>query len=144
MWTRNRIPTLLSGIVVLAFATPVLLAQQVQIKREQAPKITAISGEESYKVYCAVCHGVTGRGDGPAAKALTPPPTDLTTIAKRHGGKFNPLDVKSAIIGDVDIPAHGTRDMPMWGPVFRSVEERGVTELRINNLVSYIEQLQTK
>jgi high-affinity iron transporter len=30
-----------------------------------------------YQARCAACHGATGRGDGPAAKGLEPPPTDF-------------------------------------------------------------------
>jgi high-affinity iron transporter len=31
-----------------------------------------------YTTHCAVCHGAEGRGDGPAARGLTPPPANLT------------------------------------------------------------------
>ncbi len=37
-------------------------------------------GRELYLQHgCAVCHGQSGRGDGPAAKTLTPPPRDLAS-----------------------------------------------------------------
>lgn len=36
------------------------------------------NGERIYGIYCASCHGTAGRGDGPAARALTPRPADLT------------------------------------------------------------------
>ena len=35
-------------------------------------------GEELYRAHCASCHGVGGRGDGPAGAGLTPRPADLT------------------------------------------------------------------
>lgn len=38
-------------------------------------------GADVYAARCATCHGATGRGDGPAAKALPRPPTDLTSPA---------------------------------------------------------------
>lgn len=36
------------------------------------------AGGELYTAYCASCHGPGGRGDGPAAAGLQPPPADLT------------------------------------------------------------------
>jgi mono/diheme cytochrome c family protein len=38
-------------------------------------------GRQLFSQYCAACHGVGGRGDGPAAKSLSTPPEDLTAIA---------------------------------------------------------------
>jgi hypothetical protein len=38
-----------------------------------------------YRTHCAKCHGGAGRGDGPAAKSLTPPPPDLTARVSIHG-----------------------------------------------------------
>jgi mono/diheme cytochrome c family protein len=36
------------------------------------------SGQAVYAANCATCHGETGRGDGPAAVGLEPPPADLS------------------------------------------------------------------
>ena len=38
-------------------------------------------GEEIYKANCIACHGAGGKGDGPAAGALKPPPRDHTDRA---------------------------------------------------------------
>jgi mono/diheme cytochrome c family protein len=127
--------------VLYAFA-PGVSAQT--IKREPISPIRDISGAATFKAYCTQCHGVEGRGDGPAARALKVPPADLTRIAQRHNGRFASADVKQIILGDLDLPAHGTREMPMWGPAFRSVEDRDVAELRLVNLVHYLETLQQK
>ena len=51
------------------------------------------SGGEMYKTYCAVCHGTDGKGGGPAASALKVPPTDLTQLSKKNGGKYPGLKV---------------------------------------------------
>ncbi len=36
-------------------------------------------GKIAYNSRCAFCHGSDGKGDGPAAAQLKPPPTNLTT-----------------------------------------------------------------
>ena len=41
-------------------------------------------GQQLYTQNCLVCHGVLGRGDGPAARALRPPPADLTQHVTAH------------------------------------------------------------
>ncbi len=103
-----------------------------------------VSGPKLYQTQCAVCHGMDGKGDGPAAVSLKTWPGDLTTIAKRNGGAFPSLHVAEAIAGERSIPAHGTRDMPVWGPVFRSMAHGHAdnAQLRIENLVTYIESIQ--
>src|ERR1700687_1814951 len=55
------------------------------------------SGKVMYIEYCAVCHGDGAKGDGPYAPMLKVPPPDLTTLAKRHDGKF-PYDYVSNIL----------------------------------------------
>jgi mono/diheme cytochrome c family protein len=128
--------------LVFALGTP--LAAQQTVKREPIRPIDDISGAATYKAYCAVCHGTAARGDGPAAKALTKAPADLTLMAKRSGGKFQPLAVRMTITGEAVVAAHGTRDMPMWGPLFRSVDGDSATALRVKNLVDYLEAMQEK
>jgi mono/diheme cytochrome c family protein len=114
------------------------------VKREPIKPISDVSGAVTYKTYCAVCHGTAGRGDGPAARTLTTPPSDLTQIAARSGGRFQPLSVRMTISGETVIAAHGTRDMPMWGPLFHAVESDSTAALRMRNLVEYLEGLQQK
>jgi mono/diheme cytochrome c family protein len=138
----------MSKVVWAATATALMLAlgghAQAQVKREPIKPIDSVNGSATFKAYCAQCHGVSGRGDGPAAKALKTPPPDLTTLAKRNSGQFPAGAVKQMINGDTMSPAHGSPEMPMWGPVFRSVENPSVAELRVTNLVKYIEGIQEK
>jgi len=77
-----------------------------------------VRGSELYRRYCASCHGVNGQGDGPLAASLSPKPADLTTIAKRNGGKFDETAVMMTIDGRLLVAQHGPRDMPVWGAVF--------------------------
>lgn len=41
-------------------------------------------GQELYQQHCVVCHGVGGRGDGPLARTLNPPPADLRVHVSQH------------------------------------------------------------
>lgn len=117
------------------------------IKKEPAKHTSPTSGVEMYNSYCAACHGVSGKGDGPAAPALKTAPTDLTSLSAKNNGKFPELAVYNAIKGDVNAPvtAHGSVDMPVWGRVFRSVSQSDdEVSLRLANMVAYIKGLQGK
>jgi len=116
------------------------------IQRAPIKATSPASGEEMYKTYCAVCHGTDGKGGGPAASALKVPPTDLTQLSKKSGGKYPGLKVSAAIRGEGDIPAHGTKDMPVWGSLFWTMSHghEGEVQQRVANLTKYIESLQAK
>ena len=107
---------------------------QTKIKKEPIKPISDVSGSATFNAYCTVCHGPAGKGDGPAAKAFVKPPADLTQLTKKNNGKFP---------ADAVVAAHGTRDMPTWGPVFKSIEGNA-SELRLKNLVDYVESIQAK
>ncbi len=76
------------------------------------------SGEIFYRRYCASCHGLAGHGDGPVAASLRRPPTDLTGMAQRAGGRFDAAYVIAVIDGVRLVPEHGPREMPVWGIIF--------------------------
>ena len=111
-----------------------------------APRTSATSGKEMYLAYCATCHGKEGKGDGPVASALKVPPSDLTTLSKSNNGKFPSLEVANTISGRPGTPAHGSKEMPVWGPVFLNMEHQHESEvrLRVANLADYIKSLQQK
>ena len=117
-------------------------AKAPTIARAPAPQTDPTSGPEMFKAYCAVCHGTTAKGDGPAAKALVKPPADLTKLSAKNGGKFPDGLFQDAIVHG---PAsHGTSEMPIWGPVFDALNNKAVTAMRIGNLSQYVQSLQTK
>jgi mono/diheme cytochrome c family protein len=103
------------------------------------------SGEAMYKQYCAACHGANGRGNGPAASTLKIQPPDLTTLAKRHGGKF-PYDyVQGLLQFGPGTTAHGSSDMPTWGPIFQIMDKSDEhAKDRIRNLSDYLASIQRK
>lgn len=107
-------------------------------------------GLTEYELACMPCHGVDGRGDGPLAKKLKTPPSDLTQLAKSNGGMLPNPRIKKFIDGRADVAAHGAREMPVWGDRYRltglpnetrrDAEQR--TRARIDALVRYVKRLQ--
>lgn len=102
-----------------------------------------VAGAELYRMYCATCHGVDGRGDGPAAEAMKRRPSDLTAISRRNGGKFPDFRVTHIIDGYEVTAAHGSRDMPIWGDFFHEMRrDDALLKLREHNLTEYIRSIQ--
>jgi mono/diheme cytochrome c family protein len=100
-------------------------------------------GKDSFEAYCASCHGSDGRGNGPVARSLRTVPTDLAALSRRNGDVFPRARVTAALTGSArPIAAHGTTEMPIWGPLFRIFESDARTRVRIENLVAHIESLQ--
>ena len=105
----------------------------------------SFSPAEMYQTWCASCHGVTGKGDGPAATALKQAPTDLTQLSKKNSGRFPTQRVRDFIEGNAADAAHGSREMPVWGQVFRRIDASSTAVgYRVNSLAAYIEGLQAK
>lgn len=128
------------ALVALALSAGSAFAQA---KIEQVPikNVKATDAQGMFDSYCAVCHGKDGKGMGPAAKALAKAPADLTRINARHGGKFPDVRVRRYIEGLDEVAAHGTRDMPMWGSLFNSLN-RDTAQLRVAALADYIKGMQ--
>ena len=83
----------------------------------------AIDGANTFRRYCASCHGSEARGDGPLAKDLRAQPANLTELSKRHGGEF-PYDlVIETVSQGRSVSGHGTEDMPAWGDAFKMTEK---------------------
>ena len=121
-------------------------ASKPEIKHVPAAYTDPSSGKEMYMQYCASCHGMDGKGNGPAAPALKVPATNLTALASKNGGKFPDTHVAAVIQGDAMTPAHGSKDMPVWGPIFHSMagHSQAQVQLRIRNLTAYLETIQVK
>jgi mono/diheme cytochrome c family protein len=120
-------------------------ASQPQSQTESQRLIGSVEGPDLFRAYCASCHGTDGKGSGPAAAALRTKPPDLTTINRRSGGKFPSQRVREIIAGDNRIAAHGSREMPIWGPIFHQVErDRDWGYVRLENLTKYLESIQSK
>ena len=158
------------GALPMAFVAGTSVAGSPQrgstaIQRQTAPITRADPGAETYRMYCASCHGVSGKGDGPAAGSMKTAPTDLTQLAKRNEGTFPTADFEYMLTGreELDLPVgfalfpnadfeqvltgpnpmmvHGSPEMPVWGHVFLAM---GDELLRVNNLSRYVASLQEK
>jgi mono/diheme cytochrome c family protein len=117
------------------------------------------AGRHEYVNSCAVCHGDSGRGDGPIAASLKIAPADLTKIRKRNKGVFPFGQVYEVIDGRKTIAGHGSRDMPVWGDRFKeksaelaelalkfgiSIDAEAFARDRVLALIRYLSSLQKK
>ena len=72
-------------------------------------------GGQLFADFCAVCHGVDGRGQGVMAEVLTIAPADLTRLGA--GEEFPTLRVVRRIDGRDPVLGHGG-EMPIFGRWF--------------------------
>jgi len=139
-----RTSTLLIA-VLFSFVGPGM-AQKVIVNQVPIQRTPWSNGQVMYQEYCAVCHGNHADGKGAAATAFKVAPADLTALARVHGGKF-PYDHFYAVLRfGAAMPAHGSKDMPVWGPLFSSLDKdrEAVVDQRVHNLASYVASVQSK
>ena len=150
----NNTTALFCALLVLTrlfFSVCVATAQQgpvIKVKPVAIDNVNPSDGREMYAKYCVSCHGVTGKGDGPAAPAFKHPPTNLTLLATNNGGKF-PIDsVVYTLKFGPSAPAHGNIQMPIWNNIFREMNwysmDDSIPQIRTHVLTEYIKTLQAK
>jgi len=140
---RIRVATLL----VSAAATGVLCSQTPTIKKVPITYTQPLDGKEMFSTYCAVCHGPNATGGGPAADALKKAPPDLTQLTIRNNGSFPDRKVVMVLsAGPAEMSSHGSKDMPIWGQLFRSMAPGREAEarIRIAALTDYVKSIQRK
>lgn len=120
-------------------------------------------GKLEFQSSCASCHGMDGKGKGPVSEQLKVPPSDLTLLAKNNGGVFPASSIYEVIDGSKTVPAHGIREMPIWGERFNPIvalphdvdpsywklagpdkNPEVVVRKRILSVVDYVKQIQQK
>jgi mono/diheme cytochrome c family protein len=133
-------------IAALLLPISVSAAQQTSAKKAESRGKSMASGKTLFMQHCASCHGDDAKGAGPAALALKKQPPDLTGLAKRNHGKFPYQEVSKAIDGDFEVPAHGSREMPTWGPLFLALTDLNAQEAErlTTQLTDYIRSLQVR
>jgi mono/diheme cytochrome c family protein len=147
MTTLRRTRAVIRFASIAWIGALVLAAQAAPAQPIPVDRTLAELGEPQFKAYCASCHGLRGRGDGPAAGSLRTPPADLTRIAARRGGSFPDGEIAQKIDGRFTIGAHGSREMPVWGEVFSqgipdSSTAESVARGKVAVIVEYLKTLQ--
>jgi mono/diheme cytochrome c family protein len=166
-----RIIRNLFALIVTLFLMQAM-GQQTRAQRTPDKPSSTEKGKQIFLEYCIACHGISAKGNGPAASSLKIPPADLTALAARNKGQFPSLRVMQAIKAGPSVPAHGSEAMPVWGPIFlhgdradtanqkppqtpagvieqseqpgRQGSTEAEVQLRIYNLMEYIRTLQVK
>jgi mono/diheme cytochrome c family protein len=134
-------------LLCMATLLTVLIGTSSRIALAQEMEVIA-GGEIEYQRYCAICHGVDGKGRGIMSKFLTVQPADLTQLAKKNAGKFPFWQTYRIIDGREEIRGHGTREMPIWGARFQAAAggndsgSRSQVAGQILSLVFYLQHLQ--
>lgn len=110
-------------------------------------------GKREFETRCASCHGVTGKGNGPVTDLLRRSPPDLTQLARSNGGILPMERLYQSIMGDA-VAAHGSRDMPVWGMVYRTdaagyygdvpYDADAYVRARVLSLLEYIARMQAR
>jgi mono/diheme cytochrome c family protein len=143
--------------ILRGFALSFFVLTSLQAAPQTAPKtqektndqleqlIYSVKGPDLFRAHCAACHGSDAMGNGPLASALTTKPADLALLAKNNGGQFPSARVRKTITGDDVLASHGSREMPIWGPIFHQIEaDQDFGNVRLKNLVKYLESIQQK
>ena len=134
-------------------ATIALFPASMICANQTSPKVTIpltrttpTSGQQMYANYCTPCHGQDGKGQGPVAGALKSQPTDLTLLAHNNNGKFPATHVTAVLQSGVNIPAHGSAAMPVWGPILGKMDVTNPQDkiLRIANLSHFLRTIQER
>jgi mono/diheme cytochrome c family protein len=129
-----------------ATALSLIMTTTAMAHAQPTPAPVALdTGRALFVTFCASCHGMLGRGDGPIAHEWRRRPANLTELAKGNGGFFNAERVHDIVDGRA-VKAHGTTEMPIWGDEFKWRE--GVPEdairARVDALVGYLETIQKR
>jgi mono/diheme cytochrome c family protein len=129
------------------FTTCAALAVSSALQAADTMPLTAASGADLYAQLCVSCHGPLGKGDGPVAPALKTTVPDLTRISAREGRKFPEERLREMIDGRAALPAHGTREMPVWGyeleaRVPAETPGRAAAQGMTDRLVEYLRSIQ--
>jgi mono/diheme cytochrome c family protein len=133
------------SMLVLLLSVVISVSAQTAPKRQ--PPMRPVDGATIFRNNCAACHGLEGRGHGPASKALKRNVPDLTRLSQRNGGTFPAAHVRTAIMfgGDDLLSGHGAKPMPSWGAIFHEIEfDQDLGNVRLENVTKYLESLQQK
>lgn len=136
-----------------AAALSVLFSAALAQTPAEAQRVPRDFGKSEFEASCASCHGVSGKGNGPLVPLLRRTPPDLTLLSKNNQGIFPMNRLYEVIEGD-KVPAHGSRDMPVWGRAYRMLDgeyyfdteydSNALVRARILSLLEYISKMQVR
>ena len=134
------------ALICCAFASLHAVPQTVPKTKEQYERlIYSVKGPDLFRAHCAACHGSEATGIGSLASVLKTKVPDLTVMTKNNGGQFPSERVRRTILGDDVSLSHGSREMPVWGPIFHQIEaDQDFGNVRLQNLVNYLQSIQKK
>jgi mono/diheme cytochrome c family protein len=148
MSVTTRLKILTIGVITMfsVFGRTAAAQSKPASQKEYEELIYSVRGPDLFRAHCAPCHGPDGKGSGPVSAALKTKPADLTLLEKNNGGKFPIAGIRKFISGDDPfLASHGTREMPIWGPIFHQIEEdQDFGGVRLQNLIAYLQTIQQK
>src|SRR5262249_13264078 len=102
--------TIPKRISIFALTAAVVMAMVPDSRPQDADR-----GQIEFLLNCARCHGTDAKGSGPDNAKLHIKPVDLTVLAKRNHGRFDPGAVYQMIDGRNARLSHHSAEMPIWG-----------------------------
>src|ERR1700690_4225782 len=139
---QRRVPML-----HLVLMVSLVVSASAQIKNPPQPAVRPVEGATIFRNNCAACHGLDGRGKGPLSRVLKQDVPDLTRLSRRNDGAFPAGHVRNTIEFGADnlLPAHGSKDMPIWGPIFHEIDfDQDLGNVRLENITRFLESIQRK
>jgi mono/diheme cytochrome c family protein len=140
-----------SGLVsVLAALALVHAVVHAVAARAEEPPAQAVEYKRAlYLRYCSACHGNLGEGDGIVAPYMTPRPTNLLQIMKKHDNTFPFQGTMKQLDGTDNVRAHGAPEAPVWGEVWKEMpgmtpEHRAETRGKVVMITEYISSIQER
>jgi mono/diheme cytochrome c family protein len=138
---KTKSTTIIDLLLIPGLLAIFLLGAGPQGEKRYDPT-AASEGRESFRTYCASCHGKTAKGDGPLAEQLRVRPPDLTGLSERNGGEFPFEDVRKKIDGREKVSGHGSKDMPVWGDAFKTTDTEEQAQDRISQIAHFLWSIQ--
>jgi mono/diheme cytochrome c family protein len=117
---------MMKQISVLLILGAIVLSPSRRLHAEEQ-----IEGKKLYQTYCTGCHGISGKGDGPAAKTLPVKPADHTRarVMSKHTDQY----LLHEVISKGGASVGKSSQMPAWGAVLKQAQ--------IQEVVAYIRTL---
>ena len=142
---RYRFWLACAGLLAITFAGAGRSGAAPPLDDQHERLVIVAMGRATFHQFCAPCHGANARGIGPISALLPTDPLDLTKLTRKHGGRFpvEYLEEGLRALAAATTPAHQHRQMPVWGPVFLSIDgSDALAHARLAALLAFLESIQ--